>query len=226
VTHVVPLVRTLRQAWPETAITWVIGTGEFKLLEGLPGVEFLVYDKRSGFGGMLALRRALAARKFDALLQMQVAMRANLLVGVHSGRASHRLRPVAFEGPARLFVNERIADRPGIHVLDAIGSFCEPAGHRAERSGLEHAGARVGARVGTCAMAGRWDADAGRLAVFEPCVAQLARRALRGARRLRGVEGLALRVVRRAQCAGAFGRRCDPRGDAHRPRWTWSARTR
>ena len=29
-----------------------------------------------------------------------------------------------------LFVNERIPDRPGIHVLDAIGSFCEPLGLR------------------------------------------------------------------------------------------------
>ena len=29
-----------------------------------------------------------------------------------------------------LFVNERIADRPGIHVLDAIGSFAEPLGLR------------------------------------------------------------------------------------------------
>src|SRR5690606_20628967 len=26
------------------------------------------------------------------------------------------------------FINERIPDRPGIHVLDAIGSFCEPLG--------------------------------------------------------------------------------------------------
>jgi len=29
-----------------------------------------------------------------------------------------------------LFINERIPDRPGIHVLDAIGSFCEPLGLR------------------------------------------------------------------------------------------------
>ncbi|WP_331713415.1 glycosyltransferase family 9 protein [Noviluteimonas gilva] len=128
VTHVVPLVRTLRQAWPETTITWVIGTGEFKLLEGLPGVEFLVYDKRSGIGGMLALRRALAKRKFDALMLMQVAFRANLLsacipadrrIGYDASRSKD------LHG---LFVNERIADRPGIHVLDAIGSFCEPLG--------------------------------------------------------------------------------------------------
>src|SRR5690606_27579420 len=76
VTHVLPLVHTLRSAWPEVALTWVIGTGEHRLLQGLPGVEFLVYDKKSGLAGMRALRRELHGRRFDALLQMQVAARA------------------------------------------------------------------------------------------------------------------------------------------------------
>jgi heptosyltransferase I len=130
VTHVVPLLRTLRAAWPEVALTWVIGRGEHRLLEGLPGVEFIEYDKRSGVAGMLALRRRLAGRRFDALLQMQVAARANLLSGFIPARRRigyDRARSKDLHG---LFVNERIPDRPGIHVLDAIGSFCEPLGLR------------------------------------------------------------------------------------------------
>ena len=82
VTHVVPLVRTLRAAWPGVALSWIIGKGEHKLLAGLEGVEFVEYDKSSGFHGMRALGRSLRAsrpRGFDALLQMQVAARANLL---------------------------------------------------------------------------------------------------------------------------------------------------
>jgi heptosyltransferase I len=130
VTHVLPLVRTLRRAWPGVALTWVIGKAEHRLLEGLDGVEFVVYDKASGFAGMRALRRELAGRRFDALLQMQVAARANLLsafvpavrrIGYDKARAKD------LHG---LFVNERIPDRPGVHVLDAIGSFCEPLGLR------------------------------------------------------------------------------------------------
>jgi heptosyltransferase I len=130
VTHVVPLVRTLQRAWPEVSLAWVIGTGEHRLLEGLPGVEFLVYDKRSGLRGMRELRRQLHGRRFDALLQMQVAARANLLSGFIPARRRigyDRSRSKDLHG---LFVNERIADRPGIHVLDAIGSFCEPLGLR------------------------------------------------------------------------------------------------
>lgn len=130
VTHVVPLVRTLRAAWPGVAITWVIGKGEHRLLAGLEGVEFLEYDKKSGFAGMRALRRQLAGRRFDVLLQMQVAARANLLSAFIPARRRigyDRSRSKDLHG---LFINERIPDRPGIHVLDALGSFCEPLGLR------------------------------------------------------------------------------------------------
>jgi heptosyltransferase I len=130
VTHVVPLLRTLRAAWPDVALTWVIGRGEHRLLDGLPGVEFIEYDKRSGIAGMLAVRRQLAGRRFDALLQMQVAARANLLSAFIPARRRigyDRARSKDLHG---LFVDERIPDRPGIHVLDAIGSFCEPLGLR------------------------------------------------------------------------------------------------
>ena len=128
VTHVLPLIRTLREAWPGVALTWVIGKGEQKLLEGLPGVEFLVYDKKTGLAGMRALRRELQGRRFDALLQMQVAARANLLSAFLPAKRKigyDRSRSKDLHG---LFINERIPDRPGIHVLDAIGSFCEPLG--------------------------------------------------------------------------------------------------
>ena len=132
VTHVVPLVRTLQAAWPHVALTWVIGKGEHRLLDGLPGVHFVEYDKKSGLAGMRALRRQLreiAPRgRFDVLLQMQVAARANLLSAFIPAKRRigyDRSRSKDLHG---LFVNERIPDRPGIHVLDAIGSFCEPLG--------------------------------------------------------------------------------------------------
>jgi heptosyltransferase I len=130
VTHVVPLLRTLRRAWPGLPVTWVIGRGEHRLLEGLDGVRFVEYDKRSGLAGMRAVRRAFAGERFDALLQLQVAARANLLSAfVPAARriGYDRSRARDLHG---LFVNERIPDRPGIHVLDAIGSFCEPLGLR------------------------------------------------------------------------------------------------
>jgi heptosyltransferase I len=70
VCHIVPVVRTLQQAWPETAITWVIGRVEARLLSLLPGVEFITIDKRSLRAAAVALRRALRGRPFDVLLPM------------------------------------------------------------------------------------------------------------------------------------------------------------
>ncbi|MET0892288.1 MAG: glycosyltransferase family 9 protein [Pseudoxanthomonas sp.] len=128
VTHVVPLVRTLQHAWPRLQLHWIIDKGGQKLLEGLQGVTFHAYDKRSGLAGMRALRAQLPEEGFDALLQMQVAFRANVLSAFVPARRRigyDRARAKDLHG---LFVNERIPDRPGIHVLDAIGSFCEPLG--------------------------------------------------------------------------------------------------
>ncbi len=127
VTHVLPLLHTLRSAWPEVAVTWAIGKGERRLLDGLPGVRFVEYDKKSGIKGMRALRRDLGER-FDVLLQLQVSARANLLSAfIPAKRRIGYDRSRSKDGHG-LFINERIADRPGIHVLDAISSFAEALG--------------------------------------------------------------------------------------------------
>lgn len=133
VTHVVPLVRTIQRAWPDAALHWVIDRAGFRLLEGLEGVTFHVYDKASGLAGMRALRRALPGR-FDALLQLQLSARANLLSAFVPARRRigyDRSRSKELHG---LFIRERIPDRPGLqHVLDVIGSFAEPLGLRQDR---------------------------------------------------------------------------------------------
>lgn len=128
VTHVVPLLRTLQQAWPQASLAWVVGKLERKLVGDLPGVEFVTFDKGAGWSGMRAVQGALHGRRFDALLQMQVAMRANLLsLGISARRriGYDRARAKDLHG---LVINERIPARSGEHVLDAIGSFCEPLG--------------------------------------------------------------------------------------------------
>jgi heptosyltransferase I len=125
-THVVPLVHRLRDAFPRAAITWLVGKLEAKLVGDLPGVEFIVVDKAQGLRAFSALRRTLRGRKFDALLQCQVALRANLLSALVDARRRigyDRARAKDLHG---LFVGERIPERGGEHVLEAINSFAEP----------------------------------------------------------------------------------------------------
>lgn len=175
VTHVVPLVRTLQDAWPGVSLTWVIGKGEHRLLDGLPGVDFVEYDKKDGWRGMRELGRQLRQRapggRFDALLQMQVAARANLLSAFVPARRRigyDRARSKDLHG---LFVRERIPDRPGIHVLDAIGSFCEPLGLKQTRVRWDLPvpdAARDWARA-------QWPHDGRRTLLISPCSSHVLR---------------------------------------------------
>jgi heptosyltransferase I len=131
-THVVPLVRTLQRGFPAAQLTWIIGKGEAKLLEGLEGVEFIVYDKKAGLTGVRDLRARLAGRRFDVLLQLQLALRANLLSTLV--RADRRIGfdAVRSKEGHGWFVNERITPG-GHHVLDVLGKFCEPLGLRQDQ---------------------------------------------------------------------------------------------
>lgn len=131
-THVVPLIRTLRRAWPEVPITWILGKGEARMLDGLEDVELVVFDKSAGIAGMRELRRQLAGRRFEVLLQMQLALRANVLSALISADRRIGYDRARSKEAHSLFINERIATG-GHHVLDVFGKFCEPLGLRQDR---------------------------------------------------------------------------------------------
>ncbi|MBS0213828.1 MAG: glycosyltransferase family 9 protein [Proteobacteria bacterium] len=132
VTHVLPVVHALRAAWPEVALTWIIGKPEHRLLAALPGVEFIVVDKASGWRGLRHVRAALSGRRFDALLLMQLALRANVLSSV----VKADLRVGYDRGRARelhgAFVDARIpaaAHGSAVpHVRDVLAAFLVPLG--------------------------------------------------------------------------------------------------
>jgi heptosyltransferase I len=123
VCHVLPVVRTLQDAWPSTRITWILGKLEHKLLGHIPDIEFIVFDKQAGLDGYRALRAALHGRRFDALLHMQLALRASLAAAVVPAR--HKLgfdRDRAREAQW-LFTTAKIAPRSREHVLDSLFGF-------------------------------------------------------------------------------------------------------
>jgi len=128
VTHVLPLVHTLQRALPEVSLHWIIDPLGYRLLEGLNGVVFHIYDKKTGLKGMQELRRELPRAGFDVLLHMQVALRANILSTFISARRRIGYDRARSRDGHGLFINERIAEGKQQHVLDAIGSFCQPLG--------------------------------------------------------------------------------------------------
>ena len=122
-THVVPVVNAIRKQLPQAEITWIIGKLEARLLNGLPGIKFIVFDKKGGWKAIQQLRKTLKGRSFDALLHMQVAARANLL----STLVKSPLR-IGWDKPRwrdrhQWFINKSVRSLPGQHQVDAFLEF-------------------------------------------------------------------------------------------------------
>ena len=128
VCHAVSAVQAIQRHYPEANITWVIGKVEAALLEGLPGVKFVIFDKKLGRVAYRQLKQTFQGKQFDVLLHMQVALRANLAARVIPAKIKigfdwHRAK----EGHS-LFVNRRIEKQPFAHVLEGFMGFAQAIG--------------------------------------------------------------------------------------------------
>lgn len=123
--HVLPVVRTLQRAWPQTTFTWIIGRVEAKLLGHIPDIEFIVVDKRSTLQAYRELRAALRGRTFDVLMHMQLSLRASLLstlvrAPIKLGFDRKRARELQW-----LFTSHQIEPAERQHVMDSLFGFAE-----------------------------------------------------------------------------------------------------
>jgi heptosyltransferase I len=126
--HTLPVLRTLKTAWPDTAITWIIGRTEASLMADIPEFEFITFDKSAGLAAYRDLGRRLAGRRFDALLMMHASLRANAvsrLVPARRRIGFDRQRARDFQW---LLSGERIPHRPREHVMDGLFGFAEYLG--------------------------------------------------------------------------------------------------
>ena len=128
VCHALPVVRTIQDAWPGTRITWILGTVENRLLGHLPDVEFVVFDKKAGLAGYRALRRQMHGRRYDALLHMQLSLRASAAAALVPARVKLGFDRARARELQWLFTNERIEARAREHVLDSLFGFTERLG--------------------------------------------------------------------------------------------------
>lgn len=126
--HTVPVVRALQDAWPETAITWIVGKVEHSLLEGLEGVEFVVLDKSKGWAGYRELRRALRGRRFPLLLHMHASLRANIASTLVSAKIRLGFDRARARDHQWLFTNKRLPATPQQHVMNGLFEFADALG--------------------------------------------------------------------------------------------------
>ena len=128
VCNAVAAIQAIQRQHPEAKVTWVIGKIEQVLLDGLPGVEFIVFDKSKGSEAFKQLKQTMANRQFDVLLHMQVALRANW-----AARLIPAKRKIGFDWHRAkelhtVFTNERIKKQTEAHVLEGFFAFAEKLG--------------------------------------------------------------------------------------------------
>ncbi|AWL10556.1 Putative glycosyltransferase [Saliniradius amylolyticus] len=128
VCHAVTLVNRIRSYWPDTELTWIIGKIEYQLVQHLSGVRFIIFDKSRGKAAYEELKATLKGERFDALLMMQVALRANLI-----SRAVRADKRIGFDWQRSkelhwLFTNNRIDPQTHAHVLDGFMAFGDALG--------------------------------------------------------------------------------------------------
>ncbi|MGQ0286890.1 glycosyltransferase family 9 protein [Pasteurellaceae bacterium 22721_9_1] len=128
VTHALAVVQEIARFYPECKITWIVGKAEYALLSSLTDLNLVVYDKKTGWKGLIALWKQLKNQQFDALLNMQTAIRASILsLGIKAkykiGFGQKRSR----EGQ-HFFVNQRVNDPENPHVLEGFKAFAYKIG--------------------------------------------------------------------------------------------------
>ena len=128
ISHSLPVVRTIQRHWPQTRLSWIIGRSEHALVADLPGVEFIIFDKRRGWHAYRDLRRQLKQRRFDALLHMQMSLRASMIAmlvqsPIKLGFDRQRAKDLQW-----LFSNHKIAYQPNQHVIESFLGFSQALG--------------------------------------------------------------------------------------------------
>lgn len=128
VCHALSAVQAIQRHYPKAKISWVIGKVEAALLEDLPGVELIIFDKKQGISAYQKLRKTFKHKQFDVLLHMQVAFRANLVARcipakIKVGFDWHRAKEAH-----SLFINQSIEKQQQPHVLEGFMEFAQAIG--------------------------------------------------------------------------------------------------
>ena len=124
-----PIVASLRRAWPGAHITWVLQPGPATLMAGCPDVDRLVlFHRRLGARAYSRFRREVAGEAFDLVICLQPNFKGGLVTRIL--RAPERLgydRPRARD-LSWLATNRRIPPAPVAHVQDELFEFLDHLG--------------------------------------------------------------------------------------------------
>ena len=128
IVHTLPVFNTLRQVWPDTKITWIIGKVEYELVKDIAGVEFIIFDKKAGLTAYKNLHHQLKNKKFDVLLHMQMSFRSSIINLLIKSKIKVGFDRKRAKDGQWLFTNKKIKYIPKQHVMDSLFGFIEAIG--------------------------------------------------------------------------------------------------
>jgi len=129
VVHGMPIASSIRRAWPEARIHWVIQPVGRGLVAPHPAVdEFLLFDRSRGAAGFADFRRQVEGRNFDLAIGLQVYMKAGVLTGMLPARRKLGFDRARARDMNWLFSNERIPAHSPQHVQDQYFEFLDYLG--------------------------------------------------------------------------------------------------
>src|SRR2546430_4390321 len=78
--HTLPVVNALKRHRPQCHITWILQPGPATLVQGHRTVdEIVLFDRSRGWRAFLDIRRSLAERAFDLVINLQVYFKAGIV---------------------------------------------------------------------------------------------------------------------------------------------------
>lgn len=128
VCHAVSAVQAIQRHNPKAQITWVLGKVEAMLLADLPGIKFVIFDKKQGKVAYKKLKSEFKGKKFDVLLHMQVALRANIAAAYIPAKVKMGFDWSRCKEGHAVFTNKRIEAQSEPHVLEGFQGFTKAIG--------------------------------------------------------------------------------------------------
>jgi len=124
--HVIPVVASIKRAWPDCQLTWVIQPVALELMRGRGDVdEFLVFERSRGARAYMDFHRQVVHREFDLVLDMHPCFKAGVVTRMlkspfRLGYDRRRARDLSW-----LATNRRIPPRSPRHVQDECFEFLD-----------------------------------------------------------------------------------------------------
>src|SRR5690349_2833663 len=127
--HVLPVINALKRKAPASRITWVLQPGAAALVRGHRSVdEIILFDRSKGWRAFTEVRRELASRRFDVVINLQVYFKAGIVTAFTRAPVKLGFDRARARDANWLFTTHKIPPHTGQHVQDQYFEFLTALG--------------------------------------------------------------------------------------------------